>query len=123
MQILKNKAFNKWAKKENLDDRLLLKMVQEMEQGLYEGNLGGGIYKKRMPIAGRGKRGGGRAIVAFKLSRITIFIYGFSKKQKDDLTDEEKEVLQDLAKVYFSYSESELSKAINAGKLIEVCYE
>lgn len=77
----KNKTFNKWAQDEGLDDSTLLKIVDEMEQGLYEANLGGSVYKKRVPIDGRGKRGGIRVIVAFKLSKITLFIYGFSKSR------------------------------------------
>lgn len=120
MRILKNKAFNKWAKEEKLDDSALLKAATEMEQGLFEANLGGSIYKKRVSINGRGKRSGARVIVAFKLNEIIIFIYGFSKKQKSNITDKEREALKVLAKMYFSNSEEQLDEAVNAGKFIEV---
>jgi hypothetical protein len=71
-------------------------------------------------LAGRGKRGGARVILAFKLAEISVFIYGFSKNQKDKITDKEKEALKSLAKVYFAYSKEELKKAIKSRKFVEV---
>lgn len=94
-----------------------------MENGLYEANLGGNVYKKRIPLAGRGKRGGARALVAFKLHKTAIFVYGFTKNEKGNISNAEKEALQALAKLYFSYSKEELNQAIRAGKLIEVRHE
>ena len=49
-----------------------------------------------------------------------IFIYGFSKGKKSNITKTEEEGLKNLAKVYFSYNEDEINKAIKAGILIEV---
>jgi hypothetical protein len=58
--------------------------------------------------------------VAFKINKITFFIYGFAKKQKDNITVKEKEALKALAKVYFVYSEEQLEQAVKVGVLIEV---
>ena len=123
MHIFKNKEFDKWAKVEGLSDNLLVKAAKELGQGLYEASLGGNIYKKRLPIAGKGKRGGARVIIAFKKDKITFFIYGFCKKQKDNITDREKESLKVLANEYFSYTPKQLSEAVDMSKLIEVIYE
>lgn len=120
MRIFKNKAFNKWAMEQRVKDSTLIKAIEEMEQGSYEASLGGSIYKKRIPLDGRGKRGGARVIVAFKLNEMIIFIYGFPKNQKDNITDKEKDALQALAKVYFSYSNKQLDLLINTGTFIEV---
>lgn len=123
MRIIKNKAFNKWAKKQKIDDSALVTITKEMELGLYEANLGSSIYKKRLPMIGRGKRGGGRVVVAFKIRQRIFFIYGFSKNQTENITDKEKEALKVLAELYFAYSESQLDDAIKSGKLVEVAYE
>ena len=36
---------------------------------------GGGLYKKRMALAGRGKRGGARTIVAYNKGDVFFFVY------------------------------------------------
>jgi hypothetical protein len=38
--------------------------VREMQQGIYEADLGGGLLKKRISRHGQGKSGGFRTIVA-----------------------------------------------------------
>jgi len=120
MRILKNKPFSQWAKKLKINDKVLLTAVNEMTQGLYEANLGGHIYKKRLPLGHKGKSGGARSIVAFKMNGRVIFIYGFSKGEKSNIAKKEEEILKDLAKVYFSYTEDQIKKAIKDGVLIEV---
>ena len=49
MRILKYRAFHQWAKSEKLTDSALKVAISEMEQGLFEANLGGGLYKKGSP--------------------------------------------------------------------------
>jgi hypothetical protein len=66
MRIFKYKHFSHWAKELRLDDTALLTATKELEKGLYDANLGGGIYKKRIAIGARGKRDGVRTIIAFK---------------------------------------------------------
>ena len=66
MQILKSKSFCRWTSEADLNDAELFQAVQEMQQGIYDANLGGYIYKKRVRLKNRGKRSGARTIVAFK---------------------------------------------------------
>ena len=120
MRILKNKPFSQWAKKLKITDKILVTAINEMANGLYEANLGGHIYKKRLPLGHKGKSGGARTIIAFKVNDKAIFIYGFSKGQKSNITKKEEEGLKDLAKVYFGYDENQINKAIKSGVLIEV---
>src|SRR3990167_194928 len=120
MQILKNKPFSQWAKKLKISDKTLVTAINEMTHGLYEANLGGHIYKKRLPLGHKGKSGGARTIIAFKVGDKAIFIYGFSKGDKSNITKKEEESLKDLAKIYFCYDENKINKAIKAGVLIEV---
>jgi hypothetical protein len=91
-----------------------------MEQGLINANLGGNVYKKRVPIHSRGKSGGLRTIVAFKKEDKAFFIYGFAKNKRDNIKDTELKALKLLAKELFDYTDQALEKAIEAGQLIEV---
>jgi len=51
-------------RKTELSDQALCDAVSEMERGLIDADLGGGVVKKRVPLPGRGKRGGTRTLVA-----------------------------------------------------------
>lgn len=123
MWILKNKAFHHWTKKLRINDSVLINAIEEIKTGLYEANLGGYIYKKRIALSGRGKRGGARTIVAFKLIDRAIFIYGYAKNERPNITTSEEEALKTLAKSYMDLSENQLHQAITTGEVIEVIYE
>ncbi|HEU5280737.1 MAG TPA: type II toxin-antitoxin system RelE/ParE family toxin [Gammaproteobacteria bacterium] len=120
MAIFKNKFFAQWAEKQGLLDEDLVFAVDEMINGLYEANLGGHVFKKRLSFGGKSKRDGARTIIAFKLDCRCFFIYGFSKSKKDNITKKELAALKALAKLYLSYDKNELKKAINAYELVEV---
>ena len=55
-RIFKTKAFSKWFNKSDLSDTDLLEAVKEIEKGLYEADLGGNVYKKRVAIGVIGGR-------------------------------------------------------------------
>ncbi|BBB14841.1 uncharacterized protein RVIR1_03180 [Candidatus Rickettsiella viridis] len=120
MRIFKNKAFSRWVKEQKLTDLSLKKAIQEIGDGLYEANLGGSLFKKRIILGNRGKSSGARTIVAFKLNNSAFFIYGFAKNERSNITLREEHALKALAKVYFSYNEKQINRAIEMGELIEV---
>lgn len=120
MRIFKNRYFAHWASKLKIPDSVLKNAIDEMIRGLYEASLGGHIYKKRISAKGRGKRGGARTIIAFKLHDKAFFIYGYAKNKLESISGKEEEALKALAKLYFSYNDAETRKAIKAGELIEV---
>lgn len=67
MGIYRTRWFVRWARKEGLRDESLYQAVREMSEGLFEANLGGNLFKKRIARPGQGKRGGFRTIVATTL--------------------------------------------------------
>jgi hypothetical protein len=120
MRVRKNKSFNHWAKGISLSDADLITAIDEMTESLYEANLGGNIYKKRISIGSRGKRSGTRTVVTFKAHEIAIFIYGFAKNVKSDITNKERDALKALANVYLSYDKRQINQAIKMGEFTEV---
>jgi hypothetical protein len=119
MRIFKNKDFHAWAISIGLDDCSLKTAVIELSQGLYEANLGGHIYKKRIRYKNKGKRSGLRTIVAFKKEDKVYFIYGFAKNKKATLMVKEEIALKKYADFLFS-KDSEINKMVKKGILIEV---
>lgn len=53
-RVFKTKTFDRWVRKV-LSDLLLYEAAQQIEQGLFEADLGGGVCKKRIGIPGQGK--------------------------------------------------------------------
>ena len=66
MLKLKTKWFNKWAKKNLVSDKILLKTIENVTNNLGTNSLGYGLYKVRTPKVGQGKSGSFRTILVFK---------------------------------------------------------
>ena len=107
------------AGQEGLTDSVLRKTVDELTQGVGDA-LGGGVYKKRVALSGRGKRGGARTLLAFKKDGNAFFIYGFAKNQQANIKDNELKALKLLARKFLGYDKKTLGKAVKTGELIEV---
>lgn len=104
-----------------LSDEALYSAVIEMAQGLIDANLGGGIFKKRVGLSGRGKRGGARTLVATNKGNRWIFVYGFEKNERANISDGELEALKDIAAQLLARTGKQLDEALNDGSLTEIC--
>ena len=120
MRLFKFRKFQKWAKSEGVSDSMLVKAFTELEQGLFDANLGGGLYKKRVARMGSGKSRGYRVLLAFRQKDRVIFIFGFAKSEISNIDDETKEAFQRMAQYYLSLNDKELRAVISEGDLIEV---
>ena len=120
MQIFKTRTFARWARKEGLKDAVLRTAVDEIQAGLVDSNLGGGLLKKRVARAGSGKSGGHRTLLATNLRDRWVFLYGFSKNERDNGDDVELRALKRLAQGYLGMEEERLNGLLDAGELIEV---
>ena len=120
MRVFKNKMFFKWAKSEGLTDTVLRKAAIEIDAGLVDAILGGGLVKKRVAKKGGGKRDGFRTIVVFQKGHRTFFVYGFAKNQRDNINEKEEHALKKLAENLLETPESRLKEMIVNGDLYEV---
>lgn len=108
-------------KKAGLTDADLCAAVSEMERGQIDADLGGRVVKKRVALPGRGKRGGARTIVATNRGDRWFFIFGFGKKEKENISDKELESFQGIAAGLLARSNAELDGLVAANELKEVC--
>ena len=120
MRIFKTRHFTKWSRKSGLTDDLLVQAVTEMQQGLIDANLGSGLFKKRIGIAGRGKRGGVRTLVATNKDDRWFFVYGFEKNVVDNISSKAVAGLQDLASDLLSLDDSQLNAAVEKEVIEEI---
>ena len=120
MQIYTTRAFSRLDVAGELGDSDLIAAVAEMNDGLWDVNLGGQVYKKRVALAGRGKSGGARTLIAFKSNDRAFFMYGFSKNERSNITTKEKQALKLMARELLGYSDKQLRQALKHGALIEI---
>src|SRR3990172_861038 len=119
MAIYKTRWFDRWARKQNLSTRVLCDAVREMQAGLYEADLGGGLLKKRIARPGQGKSGGYRTLVATNRGGKWFFVFGFPKNVRSNIDKDEEEALKKLASYLLSLSAPGMSAAQRAGELME----
>jgi hypothetical protein len=119
-RVLRTRTFTRWMRKAGLDDHMLCRAVSEMMQGLVDGDLGGNLLKKRISLSGRGKRGGGRTIVATNRCDRWFFLYGFEKNERANISKNEMKALRELAAQYLAFDDKQIEWAVRSGKLLEV---
>jgi len=120
MRIFKTRPFHRWAIDIKLMDTALSSAVNEMERGLIDVSLGGHVYKKRVALKGRGKSGGVRTIIAYRIEDKAFFVYGFAKNTRANISNDELKAFKKMANELLSHCDAMLDKAINEGKLFEV---
>ena len=121
--MFKTRTFARWSRKAQVSDEALRKAIIEMVAGLVDADLGGSVYKKRVPLPGRGKSGGARILVATKLGDRWFLLYGFGKNEQANIDDRELAALQKLASALLSMAPAQLEHAIAEKELLEIANE
>lgn len=119
-RIFKTKVFMRWADKYNVSDAILVQAVQEMESGMITADLGGSVFKQRIPLPGQGKRGGARTIIAARLNERYFFLYGFAKNEQDNISKQELRLLQEAGQELLGLDSKTLRESIDKHKIKEI---
>ena len=98
----------------------MISAIREIQEGLFDADLGGGIIKKRVALPGRGKRGSTRTLLATNRDNRWFFVFGFEKNEKDNITSKELEALRALAADLLRLTTKQMIEAIRQGSLVEV---
>jgi hypothetical protein len=120
VRVFKNKPFARFAKKAALSDDALMKAVKDVERGVIDADLGGGVIEQRVARPGGGKSGSFRTIILFRIRDRAFFVHGFAKNEKENISDKELEGFKVLAHALFAYDDAAISKALEYGILLEI---
>ena len=107
-------------RKSSVSDAALVRAVDEMVAGLFDADLGGGIFKKRLPVAGKGKRGGARTILATNRADRWFFLFGFNKSERSNITQQELDIARTIAEVLLTSSDAYIQELPQSGQWLEV---
>jgi len=110
------KGFARFARRMHVSDEALWEALLSPP----DADLGGGLFKYRIARPGEGERGGGRALIALKVGRRAVLMFGWEKKDMENITAKELKQYRDLAKIYLAYTDQEMTQWVNANVLIEI---
>jgi hypothetical protein len=109
---LETKDFARFARREGLPDSALGRAVAEMERGLVDADLGGGVVEQRLARRGQGTSGGYRAIVVFRRLGRVVFVFGYAKRSRSTVDPRELAGFRLLANHVLAMSTRDVDRAV-----------
>jgi hypothetical protein len=97
MRIFKNAWFRRFARDQKIADHSLRDAVRRADSDRIDANLGGGVIKQRLDRPGHGKYKGYRTVILYRAGERAFFVYGFSKSQRENIREDEKEQFKKMA--------------------------
>jgi len=119
MRIYETRIFGRFTKKETISNSDLRKAVERANAGLIDADLGGGLIKQRVARPGQGRSGGYRTILVFRSGDLAIFMAGFAKNERDNISDDDLADLKTIARQWLKEPDR-LAKDLATGILNEV---
>jgi hypothetical protein len=123
VRIFKTKWLARFARREGIDDQSLRAAIERAEQGLIDADLGGGLIKQRVARPGRGRSGGYRMIVAYRVRDRAIFLLGFAKNERENIEDNELLSLREIAERWLAADAARIQKELELGNLQEIDHD
>jgi hypothetical protein len=122
MQVFKTKWFARFARQESIADVSLLEAIQRAERGLIDADLGGGLIKQRVARPGKGRSGGYRAVIAYRMGNRAVFIFALAKSDRENFAENELQAAREIAKIWIPAPAERIAHGIEESELFEVQY-
>jgi hypothetical protein len=119
LRIFKSKEFARFTRKNQIADSELCRAIAEILAGTLDADLGGGVFKQRVRRKGEGKSGGFRTIILLRWKTLGIFVFGFAKSERANISSSELAAWRKIAKDLLP-EQAAIQAAVNEGRLIEV---
>ena len=123
MRIFMTRWFARFARHERITNAGLLEAIARAEQGLIDADLGGGLIKQRVARQGKGRSGGYRLIIAYRAKSRAVFLVGFAKNERENISTDELLFLRGLAQNWLAASFARMREEIEAANLQEIEYD
>jgi len=120
LKVFKNAWFGRFARKQEISAAALWDAVQRAENGQIDADLGGGVIKQRIARPGESKSKGYRSIILFCKGKLSFFIYGFSKSELGNISEDEEAQFKKMAKYVLFLTDAQLSELVSNGQFEEV---
>jgi hypothetical protein len=123
VRIFKTKWFSRYARRERIGDAGLREAIARAERGLVDADLGGGVIKQRVARTGQGRSGGYRMLVAYRSDERAVFLYGFAKSERENISADELQTLREIGADWLAADARQITRALKEDALQEVPHE
>ena len=120
MQVFKTKVFRRFQRKEGIKEAALCAAIERAESGLIDADLGRGLIKQRVAREGRGRRGGFRTVIAYRVGTRAVFVFGFAKSGRDNIASDDERDLADYGAMLIGLNAKGIEAMIEDGELWKV---
>jgi len=120
MKKLSTKWFKKWSKKVKLTNGDLLKVIDDLDDGASTTDLGSHLFKVRVSREHCGKSSGFRTIIIYQENEKAIFLYGFGKNEKQNISKAELQYFKKLGNDLLALNSEQLEDVIGQKILFEL---
>ena len=91
-----------------------------MQNNLSSVSLGGGLFKVRVASESSGKSSSYRTIVVYKEDERAVMVYGFMKKEQENLSSDELKSFKTLSKDILALNDESLMRAIEKNVFVKI---
>jgi hypothetical protein len=124
LRVFVTKVFRRFQRKEGIDDDALCEAIARAEAGLVDAELGRGLMKQRVARSGKGRSGGYRTIIAYRIGRRAVFLFGFAKSGQDNISDRDEREVALTGTYIISLDDQSIETIIDGGELWELeCHD
>jgi hypothetical protein len=107
VRVCKTRHFDRFARRERISDLRLCDAAERAERGLVDPDLGRGLIKQRIARQGQGHSSGYRTLFAHQANKRAVFVYGFTKNERDNIDVGELEYWRGVARALLAMTETE----------------
>jgi len=122
MRVFKTRSVDRFCKSEKITDELLADAIARAERGLIDADLGGGLIKQRVAKPGKGKRGGWRTLIAYRKGQRAVFLFGFAKNDRDNISSDQLASLKAMATGFLNGTNAAIEAELKREVLKELSY-
>jgi hypothetical protein len=122
-RVFKTRWFTRFARGERITDDGLSEAIARAGQGLIDADLGGGVLKQCVARPGPGRSSGYRLLIAYRAQHRAVFLYGFAKREWENIEPNELMTLREIAAQWLAADAKHIARALNEGVLQEVLYD
>ena len=120
MRVFKTRRFSRFARNEGIGDCALCEAIDRAGRGLIDADLGSSLIKQRVGRPGQGRRGGYRAIIAYRAEKRAIFLHGFPKSAQENVAPDELRAMKAAAAELLAVGDDAVADAVKKGVWTEV---
>lgn len=122
MRVFAVKDFQRFRRKERIKDEDLCEAIERAERGLVDADLGGGLIKQRIARSGQGRSGGYRSIIAYRQGDRAVFLFGFSKSKRANISQADQKDLADYGAYLLTLDDAGVGALFADGTMFEINY-